>query len=96
MPLLLCAGALGSCERTDTTRESHQPTAPPEIVYEPVTFPIAPPPAAPAPAEDPFKKLDEAKPAPAPATIDPLDVQKEAIRRARELRAESDRMRETL
>jgi len=45
---------------------------------------------------DPFELLDRAKAAPPTPPRDPQDVQKEAIRRARELRAESDRVREIL
>lgn len=92
------AANLYACERpTKSTRSQPAPPEPAPVTISTPSVPVLPRPLPPAPpaAEDPFKKLDEAKAPPAPA-IDPAEVQKEALRRARELRAEANRMRETL
>jgi hypothetical protein len=91
--------ALGACEQKKTQPSSAAP--PPAPLAETVSTQALPPapPAAPVPPielADPFELLDRAKakpPAP-PKNFD--DVQKDAVRRARELRAESDRVREIL
>jgi len=98
--------ALGACEQKISQQSSAAPPPGPlaEIVSTHPQTPHAAPPAAPAapPAAaevaDPFELLDRAKAkakTPAPA-MNFDDVQKDAVRRARELRAESDRVRETL
>jgi hypothetical protein len=101
IPILAAAAALGSCEQKNSSRSSTAP--PPAPLAQTVATHSPPPPAAaptapsaPAGLADPFELLDRAQATPAPKPRDPEDVQKEAIRRARELRAESDRVREVL